>query len=85
MAIAMKKPLALTILIGIVVLIAVLIYVTRYKSQVTLSPSDTRLQVAATINPLADLVRQIGGEYVAVSDVLSISAISVCATSDGSP
>ncbi|MHB8831037.1 MAG: metal ABC transporter substrate-binding protein, partial [Patescibacteria group bacterium] len=66
----MKKSLALGILIGIVVIIAILIYVTSRNSQVTQSPSDTRLQVAATINPLADLVRQIGGEYVAVSDIL---------------
>ncbi|MDD5725969.1 MAG: metal ABC transporter substrate-binding protein [Patescibacteria group bacterium] len=70
MAIAMKKSLALGILIGIVVIVAVLIYVTSYKLQVTRSPSDTRLQAAATINPLADMVSQIGGEYVNVATIL---------------
>lgn len=70
MAMPMKKSLALSILIGVVAVLAVFIYVIGYRPQVTQPPSDTRLQVAATINPLADLVRQIGGEYVAVSDIL---------------
>ncbi len=66
----MKKSLALGILIGIVAVIAVFIFVTRYSLLVTKPTSDTRLQAAATINPLADIVSQIGGEYVNVTTIL---------------
>jgi len=57
---------ALAVLIGLFLLLAVLNYWPQYK----LTNISGRLSVAATIFPLADIAKNIGGEYVDVFMIL---------------
>lgn len=69
--VTMKKSLAIGLLVSALVIVVAIIIFSRTNNPQTADPaSDTRLRIAATINPLADMVRQVGGEYVDVAAIL---------------